>query len=359
MMSLAHTRIANRFALICAVAILSLCARLSQAVEKPTTPRATIVSEVYGQYPNGEKVTLFTMRNTNGIEANVITHGASLTIVKAPDSAGKIEPITLHKNSWEEYQQGRSPLGSTIGRFANRIADARFSIDGKEHKLEQAIHGGGKGSGFQHLPWRGEALRGKDWVGVRFALRSPDGQGGFPGNLDVTVTYRLNADNELSIDYRATTDQPTHVNLTNHAYWNLAGATSGQSVANHIALIHADHYLVADEKRFPSGEIAEVRNTPFDFTRPHKIGARVSQLPGSRYDHCFVVRKTTGDKTTPAPVARVVDPASGRTLEVLATQPGVQFFTGNPKGFCLETQHYPDTPNKPNFPSTLLRPGEV
>jgi len=315
--------------------------------------------EFYGKMPDDTQVDLYTLTNGAGLEAAVMTLGATLTTVQSPDRNGRRDIITLHKPSFEDYRRGHGLLGSLVGRYANRIAGARVTIDGVQYQLEanagkHHIHGGRIG-GYQGLVWSAEPMRQDDAVGVKLRLTSPDGQGGYPGTVQVTVVYQVTRENHLVMDYTATTDKPTHVNLTNHAYWNLAGADSGD-VLGHVLMLEAEAYLPTDEALIPTGEIRSVRGTPLDFTSPRTIGARIDEVEHKRYDHCFVLKKRPGERLSLA--ARVVEPKSGRVMEVLTTQPGVQFYTGNPRGFCLETQHYPDSPNQPAFPSTLLRPGE-
>ena len=321
----------------------------------------TLRKKVYGTMPDGATVELYTLANANGIETCVMTLGATLTTVKTPDRTGTSAIITLHKDSFDGYANGHPLFGSVVGRFANRIRNARFTIDGVEHRLvanarAHHIHGGGRKEGFQWLVWKGRPLREEKAVGVKLSLVSPDGQGGFPGRLDVTVVYKLTAQNELIMDYTATTDKPTHVNLTNHAYWNLAGADAGTTLT-HVLKLNADNYLPSDQAKIPTGEIRAVAGTGMDFTRPLAIGSRLDQVERGYYDHCYLLKKEPGKRLSPA--AHVFEPKSGRVMQVFTTQPGVQLYTGNKHGFCLETQHYPNTPNEPRFPSTVLRPGET
>jgi aldose 1-epimerase len=316
----------------------------------------------YGEMPDGTEVELYTLSNANGVEATVMTLGATLTTVKAPERNGRSEIITLHKDSFREYVQGHPLFGSVVGRFANRIAGARFTLDGTEFPVtpnagKHHIHGGNRQEGFQWQVWKGRSIREENAVGVELSLVSPDGQAGYPGRLEVTVTYKLTADNQLVMDYTAKTDKPTHVNLTNHAYWNLAGVGSRQEVLGHVLMLNADHYLPSDEAKIPTGEIRRVDGTVMDFTRRRTIGSRIEQVERGYYDHCYVLNKTPDEPLSLC--ARVVEPNSGRTMEVLTTQPGVQLYTGNRRGLCLETQHYPNAPNEPEFPSTVLRPGET
>jgi len=328
--------------------------------EEPPS-RLKIERTSYGKMVDGQQVDLYTMTNSHGMEVSVMTLGATLTTVKTPDRAGRIDTITLHKQSLDEYEKGHPLFGSVVGRYANRIADAKFTIDGVDCSLaknagKHHIHGGGRNEGFAWQVWKGQAICETDAVGVRLTLRSPHGQAGFPGTLDVTVTYELTADNRLIMHYIATTDRPTHVNLTNHAYWNLAGADSGKDVAAHRLTINADRYLLADESKMPTGEIGDVQGTAMDFTGFHPIGEHAAETDYGYYDHCYVLKKTPNEKMSLC--ARVTEPTSGRTMTVYTTQPGVQLYNGNPLGLCLETQHFPNSPNEPSFPSTLLRPDE-
>ncbi|MBL7153510.1 MAG: galactose mutarotase [Phycisphaerae bacterium] len=324
--------------------------------------------------PDGAAVHEYTLTNANGLEAKVITYGATLTTVKVPDRDGKFESVTLYLDSFDDYLKGHPLFGSVVGRFANRIAGAKFSIDGIVHKVTpnagaNHIHGGKKG--FHKVLWQADSFRERNAVGVVLRHTSGDGNEGYPGKLDVTVTYTLTDDNELVMDYTATTDKPTVLNLTNHAYWNLGGAGSGD-VLDHVLMLNARSYLPSDKAKIPTGEIRPVEGTVMDFTAPETIGSRIKQVDGENYDHCYVLNKKRGEKLSLA--ARVVEPKSGRVMEVFTTQPGVQLYTAKHlsnklrtsrfayrpyHGLCLETQHYPDAPNKPNFPSTVLRPGET
>ena len=336
--------------------------------------RPTVAGSVFGQTPDGAEVLLFTLTNAAGLEAKVMTYGATLVSVKAPDRDGNLDHITLHLDSLDDYLAGHPLFGSVVGRYANRIAGARLTIDGVEYPITanargNHIHGGKQG--FHKIVFQAETLREDDRVGVRLSYTSPDGHEGYPGMLQTTVTYWLTTDNRLIIGYVARTDKPTHLNLTNHAYWNLAGAGSG-NVLGHVLMLNGDRYLPSDARRMPLGNIEPVEGTPMDFTKAETIGARVHQVQGENYDHCYVLNKEPGKPLALA--ARVVEPKTGRVMEVFTTQPGVQLYTakglssrlgadgksyGPYHGFCLETQHYPDSPNRPAFPSTLLRPGEI
>lgn len=327
---------------------------------------ATAETAVFGRLPDGREVRQFTLRNRHGLVARVIEYGATLTELQVPDRQGQFTNIVLGTNSLEVYRSG-FPAASVIGRYANRIREARFTLDGREVKVTanagaNHIHGGR--TNFAKVLWQGKAKTEADRASVTLTYRSTNGEEGFPGNLGVSVTYTLTDANQLRLDYRAETDQPTVVNLTNHAYFNLAGP--GGSVLAHKLILFADQYTVSDQVLIPTGEIAPVTGTPLDFRQPHPIGERIEQLYAAAkgYDHNYVIRGTAGGLR---PAARVVEPVSGRLMDCLTTEPGVQLYTANhfngkpyPRhgAFCLETQHYPDSPNQPRFPSTTVRPGK-
>ena len=332
----------------------------------------TVEKQVMGKTPHDEVVHLVTLENANGLKVKIMTFGATITAVEVPDRNGKIENVTLYLDSLDDYVKGHPFFGSTVGRYANRIAKGKFTLDGKEYTLatnngENHLHGGVKG--FDKAVWKAKPVRAEDSVGVTFTHTSPDGDEGYPGTLKATVTYSLSNDDDLRMEYSATTDKPTVVNLTNHAYWNLAGAGSGD-VLDHDLMINADRYLPVDEGLIPLGELAPVKGTPMDFTTPHKIGARIDQVEGG-YDHCYVlVNKKPGKLSL---CARVKEPTSGRVMEIRTTEPAVQLYTGNfldgsltaggkkyqkHYAFCLETEHFPDSPNRPEYPPVVLRPGE-
>jgi aldose 1-epimerase len=330
----------------------------------------------FGATPAGGRVAQFTLEGGPGIVAKLIEYGATLTVLEAPDREGRVGPIVLGFDTLEHYLNCGAYLGATVGRFANRIAGGSFSLKGRTYPLTRNegrhhLHGGGRG--FDKAVWRGEAIEVRDEVGVRFRYRSPDGEEGYPGELDVSVSYRLDDSGSLRIDYRATTDRATPVNLAHHSYFNLnsGGATS---VLAHEVCIDADDYLVIDGEGIPTGELRTVEGTPLDFRSPHTLGSRIDALVASRggYDHTFSLRSRGAEPTL---AARVTDVETGRTLDVLTTQPGLQLYSGNfldgsliGRGrvayrrwhaFCLEAQHFPDTPNQPSFPSAVLEPGEV
>jgi len=331
-----------------------------------------IETNVFGKTPEGREVTRFTLINSHGNRATVMNWGATLLEVEVPDRRGTRTNVNLVFDSLERYLSPHPFFGSTVGRFCNRIENAAFSIDGQDYQLtknhgEHQLHGGRNNFAFQW--WDAESYRADERVGVRFSLTSPDGHEGYPGTVRVTADYSWNDDNELTIDFAATTDAPTHVNLTNHSYWNLGGVGSG-SALDHVATIEAGHWLDVDGDLIPTGEINDVEGTPLDFRTPTPLGKRIDQLPATKgYDHCYVIR---GEPGTLRKAGRVVDPDSGRVLEIETTQPGMQLYTANHlpgtdasaghgghDAFCVETQHYPNAPNRPSFPSTLLRPGET
>ncbi|HEX5073967.1 MAG TPA: aldose epimerase family protein [Gemmatimonadaceae bacterium] len=395
-MSMSHSRRAIG-ALLLSIGALTACARTdtSSDTTRPSakapdlSPLDSIVAPsgarvtraAYGTLPTGEQVHMFTMRNARGLEMRVIDFGGIIVSLRTPDRAGNLADIVLGMDDLEGYVKSSPYFGAITGRYANRIAKGQFTLDGTTYKLAvnngpNALHGGLKG--FDRVVWQTEPSA--DSGGARLVMRytSADGEEGYPGTLHVTVTYTLTERNELAIEYRATTDKPTPINLTNHSYFNLAGEGSG-TVLGQVLTINADRYVPVDTTFIPTGELASVAGTPFDFRTPTAIGARIGQPDqqlknGHGYDHTFVLNRPAGDSGL-VHAAHVVDPTSGRTLDVATTEPGVQFYTGNfldgkvvgknghayPQrgGFCLETHHFPDSPNKPQFPSTILRPGET
>lgn len=333
----------------------------------------SVRKENFGQMPDGTTVDQYTLTNIHGVKATVMTYGATLTAVETPDRNGRLTNITLNLESLSDYLAGHPFFGSVAGRFANRIAKGQFTLDGVQYTLAtnngpNHLHGGRKG--FDKAIWKAEPIEQDGLVGVVFTHVSPDGDEGYPGTVNATVTYTLNNSNELKMEYTATTDKATPVNLTNHAYWNLAGAAAG-GILGHEVLLNADRYLPVDDTLIPLGELAPVANTPMDFRQPQTIGSRIADVKGG-YDHCYVLNQAKPGEMTL--VARAVEPNSGRVMEIYTTQPGVQFYTGNfldgtlsahgvkyqkNHGFCLETQHFPDSPNRPAFPSVILRPGQA
>ena len=330
----------------------------------------TVKIETWGKMPDGRSVERYTLNN-GWMSVQVMTLGATLTAVNVPDRNGKTDSVTLHLETLGDYLKGHPLFGSVVGRYANRIAGAQFELDGKMVKIEKNagsnhIHGGR--NGFQKRLWKGRIIEGKEWCGVELALNSPDGEAGFPGRLQVQMRYRLSTKNELFMEYEAITDKPTIVNLTNHAYWNLAGAGSGDVLGQKLRL-NASRYLPFTERKIPTGELRNVAGTPLDFRKGQVVGLKIAEVSGG-YDHCYVI-----DGSGLRLVARAEDPGSGRWMEVRTNQPGIQLYTANGlrgkhlriggrpygphHGFCLEAQAFPDSPNKKNFPSTVLRPGET
>lgn len=334
-----------------------------------------ITSEPWGTLKSGEKVDLFTMRNEHGMEARVMTYGGILVSLKVPDKNGRTGDVVLGFDSLAEYEARNPFFGCITGRYANRIGNASFKIDGKEFHVtansgKNHIHGGK--TGFDKKNWSATKITRGEAAGIELHYLSAADEEGFPGKLDCKVSYLLSHDDTLTVEYSATTDAPTVVNLTNHSYFNLAGEGSGD-VLGHELMIPADSYTPTDDDLITTGEVASLAGTPLDFTTPHLIGERIGAdfrplIQGKGYDHNFVLRGT-GMKLA----ASVRDPSSGRVMEVRTTEPGVQLYTANhtnvtgkgghhyaPRAaLCLETQKFPDGPNKPHFPSCVLRPGET
>ncbi|MCU0610012.1 MAG: galactose mutarotase [Chitinispirillaceae bacterium] len=328
---------------------------------------------------NGKPVDLYTLRNSCGMVMKVTTFGGIVTALETPDRYGAVCDIVLGFNDLDSYIKGHPYFGAIIGRYGNRIANGRFLLNGKQHVLAKNngpnnLHGGE--NSFDKRVWDAKEIVTDSGAGLVLSYCSRDNEEGFPGTLTATVTYLLTDENELKIDYAAVTDKPTVCNLTHHSYFNLAGEGSGTIIDTEIT-IHADAFTPVDETLIPSGEIRPVAGTPFDFRKPVAIGARIGadddQLRiGGGYDHNWVLRKSDGTVLSLAATAR--HPGTGRFIEVLTTEPGIQMYSGNfldgtlmgksgsayvhRGGFCLETQHYPDSPNKPSFPSTILNPGQ-
>ncbi len=344
----------------------------------------TVTQSPFGRMPDGTTVDLFTLRNAHGVEVRVITYGAAIVSIKTPDRRGQFADIVTGFETLDGYLTKSRFFGAVAGRYANRIANARFTLDGHVYELaandgRNHLHGGRRG--FDKAVWKGSPFERGGEVGVVLTHVSPDGDEGYPGTLNVSVTYTLTPRDELIIDYDATTDKATPINLTNHSYFNLAGDGQGD-ILHHLLTIDADRYTPTDETQIPTGQLAPVAGTPFDFRKPTAIGARIDANDeqirrGHGYDHNFVLNGSTaaaGGAERPHHAVRVVDPSSGRTLDVATTEPGLQLYSGNNldgtavgkdghvygrrTSFCLETQHFPDSPNHPNFPSTILRPRE-
>lgn len=363
---------------LCCISILMNWGCQSNTNKENTMSKLSVSSTSFGNTPEGE-AQLFTLKNTNGLEVDISTFGGTITRWSAPDKDGNFDDVILGFKDLSSYQGTHPYFGSLVGRYANRIALGKFTLEGKSYSLAinnppNALHGGPLG--FHKKLWIAKSLEEKDAVGVVLTLNSPDMEEGYPGNLKVEVTYRLNDKNELSIDYKATTDKTTVVNLTNHAYFNLKGEGNGD-ILDHQLKIFANQFTPVDSTLIPLENHADVDNTPFDFREWHLIGERVNSefdqiIRGKGYDHNFVLNKN-GDELSVA--AQVWEASSGRLLEVKTTQPGMQFYCGNfldgsltgkkgnkyafRNGFCLETQHFPDSPNHPTFPTTVLKPGET
>ena len=335
----------TRTGLLAFCLLASICLPASAAVQGPT---------VFGKTVPGDRVDLYTLTNAKGMTAKVMTFGAVLVDLQVPDQTGKADSVVLGYDNFKDYEKG-SFYGATVGRVANRIAGARFTLDGKKYKLTGYIHGGRRG--FNQVIWHAEPLPAQN--AVRFSYLSPDGEEGYPGNLKVAVTYTLTDANELRIDYEATTDKPTPVNLTNHSYFNLAGSAS-KSVLDHVLQLNCPTYTVFDKDLIPTGKIAPVAGTPLDFTTPKRIGAGIAELKEaaakSGYDHNFVLPGKTGHLVE---AAKLVEPTSGRTMTVRSDQSGMQIYTAGGDTICFETQHHPNSVNIPQFPSTILRPAET
>ena len=332
----------------------------------------------FGKLPDGREADLYTLTNANGLQTAITNYGAIVVSLHAPDRDGRLADIVLGYPKLADYLKDTPYFGAIVGRYGNRIAKGRFTLDGVENTLatnDGANHLHGGKIGFDKVLWNAESFQNANEVGLRLSYLSADGEEGYPGNLQVTVCYALTNKNELKITYDATTDKPTVVNLTHHGYWNLIGQARGD-ILEHELMLNADRFTPIDAGLIPTGELRPVKGTPMDFTRPTRIGAHISQDDeqlryGLGYDHNFVLNRT-GEGLSLA--ARVYEATTGRVLEVHTTEPGVQFYSGNflngsnvgkggraykhRCGFCLETQHFPDSPNKPEFPSVVLRPGQ-
>ena len=340
----------------------------------------------FGRLPDGggRAVELFTLRNAHGVEVRAMTYGAIITSIRTPDRTGQIADITLGFDSLDGYVAGSPYFGAIVGRYANRIAGGRFTLDGVTHQLARnngpnSLHGGLRG--FDKVLWTAAPFERENAVGVTFSYESPDGEEGFPGAVSVRVAYTLTATDELIVDFDASTTKATPLNLSQHTYWNLHGDGGGRGdILDHVLTLDASAFTPVDSTLIPTGDIATVAGTPFDFRRPTAIGARINESDaqlrfGRGYDHNWVLdRDRVAGADSLVHAARLEDPSSGRVLDVSTTEPGIQFYSGNfldgtvkgkaghayghRTGLCLETQHFPDSPNHPNFPSTVVRPGQ-
>jgi len=342
----------------------------------PTNTVGTISQAPFGKTADGTPVEIYTLRNDKGCEARIMTYGGIVVSLKVPDKNGNFGDVVLGYDKLDDYVKNSPFFGALVGRYGNRIAKGKFTLAGKEYTLAlnnapNNLHGGP--IGFDKRVWKATTLLTADGPVLKLNYLSQDGDQGFPGNLNVTATYTLTADNGLLLNYTATTDKATLCNLTQHSYFNLAGKGD---VLNYLVYINADKFTPVDKTLIPTGELKPVEGTPFDFRKPTAIGARINAADeqikfGNGYDHNWVINKPPGKLGL---VARVTDPATGRVMEVLSTEPGVQFYTGNfldgitgkggwvyknRSGFCFEPQHYPDSPNHPQFPSAALKPGET
>lgn len=354
-----------------AIVLLNFSLLLLVGCAQENTDQAdSLQRESFGTLEDGREAELFTLTNSNDVEVQITNYGGIVTSISVPDKNNEFENVVLGFDDLEKYEEGHPYFGAIIGRYGNRIAGGEFEIDGTEYQLatndgNNHLHGGEQG--FDKVLWKAEAL---DDRSLKLTYLSEDGEEGYPGNLDVTVIYSLTDDNELRIEYTAATDKTTPVNLTNHSYFNLSGDPAN-TILSHRLQINADEYTPVNEELIPTGEIAPIEGTPFDFTEPHEIGARIEQVEGG-YDHNFVLRREPSDTLYLA--ATLYSPESGREMKVFTMEPGLQFYSGNfldgslsgPENtpyeqhaaLCLETQHFPNSPNEPDFPSTFLQPGE-
>jgi len=340
---------------------------------------AQVTKQPFGKTPDGQQIDLYTLRNAHGVEAKIMNYGAIVTSLKVPDRNGKFDDVVLGFSDFDSYLKNDPYFGAIVGRYGNRIAKGRFTLNGVEYKLatnngENHLHGGIKG--FDKVVWTAHQLTTKAGPAVALTYLSKDGEEGYPGNLTANVVYTLTNNDELKIDYTVTTDKDTVHNLTHHSYFNLAGEGNGD-ILNHVVTINANRFVPTDAGSIPTGELKSVAGTPFDFLKPMAIGARINQDDeqlkfGNGYDHTWVINGRPGVMRF---AATAYDATSGRVMQVWTTEPGVQFYTGNfldgtktgksgkayerRNGFCFETQHYPDSPNHPSFPTTTLKKGQT
>jgi aldose 1-epimerase len=340
--------------------------------------KMSIKKQAFGKTEGGKSVDFYTLTNANGLKAEIMTYGGIVTSLQVPDRNGNLADIVLGYDSLDEYIKNNPYFGALIGRYGNRIGKGKFTLNGVEYTLAtnngpNHLHGGIKG--FDKVVWNAEPMQTDQGPALKLTYLSHDGEEGYPGNLSCTVIYTLTNDNELKISYEAETDKATVVNLTHHSYFNLGGHNSGD-ILGHELMLNADYFTPVDEGLIPTGEIRPVKGTPMDFTKPTAIGARINQDDtqlkyGLGYDHNWVLNKKDAEMSL---AAKVYEPKTGRVMEIYTTEPGIQFYSGNfldgtnvgkggtaykhRTGFCLETQHFPDSPNKPNFPSVVLKPSE-
>lgn len=355
-----------------AVAAVALAPQGCTAKEHDGEKQMNVTSKPFGTAPGGKQADIYTLTNDKGVEVKITNYGGIVTSLKVPDRNGDFSDVVLGYDTLDEYVKDNSPyFGALVGRYGNRIAGGTFTLEGKQYTLARNngpnhLHGGNKG--FDKVLWDAQPVRRPGTVGVKLTYLSRDGEEGYPGNLSCEVVYELTGENELKINYRAVTDKTTVVNLTHHSYFNLAGHDSGD-ILSHELMINAGHYTPVDETLIPTGQIKTVDATPMDFRKPVAIGSRIDQVTGG-YDHNYELDKAGGGLTL---AARVREKSSGRVMEVWTTEPGIQFYSGNfldgtqkgkgvvyekYAGFCLETQHFPDSPNRPQFPSVVLKPSQ-
>ena len=351
--------------------ILMICFSEESSKQNTGDSRLFIDQEKFGQTNEGVSVDLFTLTNDNGLTVKITNYGGIVTSMLVPDKMGNYEDVVLGFDNLQNYLDGHPYFGSLIGRYANRIAKGMFELKGVLYYLaanngENHLHGGNRG--FDKVVWDSEPFVEENEVGLNLSYLSKDMEEGYPGNLNVKVTYRLTNENQLIIDYFAETDKACPVNLTHHSYFNLTAGK--ENILNHKVMINANSYVGIDNNLIPTGQIRDLIGTEMDFTLPKIIGSRIDMVDGG-YDHCYIINKNPDDMSL---IARVHEETSGRIMEVYSTEPGVQFYSGNfldgsikgkngivydkHFGFCLETQHFPDSPNQKDFPSTILYPGE-
>ncbi|MFC1553672.1 aldose epimerase family protein [candidate division KSB1 bacterium] len=353
--------------------VLLIITLFFSCTQKPGQMEMKIEQQFFGTTPDGINVDLFTLTNSKGVKIEITNYGGIVVSLFVPDRDGEMDDIVLGYKTLDKYIENSPYFGALIGRYGNRIGKGKFVLDGEEYTLaanndENHLHGGIKG--FDKVAWDAETVKEENQVGVRLKYHSKDGEEGYPGNLECTVTYLLTNDNELKILYEAVTDKATPVNLTHHSYFNLTGREN-RDILDHDLILNADQYTPVDEGLIPTGELKSVKDTPMDFTSSKSIGKEIADVPGG-YDHNFVLNSDYGNIVL---AAQVYEPVTGRVMEVYTDEPGLQFYSGNfldgtitgkyeivykkHFGFCLEAQHYPDSPNKPDFPSAILRPGEI
>jgi aldose 1-epimerase len=359
------------------VALLSGCASTGGSSCCGSTSEGSIMKEPFGKTSDGQAVDIYTLRGTNGMEARIMTYGGTLVSLKVPDKSGNFGDVVLGCDSVDAYQKQSGYLGALIGRYGNRIAKGQFTLDGKTYQLDinnppNSLHGGT--NGYDKVIWTAKPVTTDSGPSLELTYVSKDGEEGYPGKLKIKAVYKLTDDNSLRIEFTATTDKDTVVNLTGHSYWNLAGKSN---ILDHVVMINADKFTPIDEGLIPTGVLQPVDGTPFDFRTPTAVGARIEQVNeqikfGKGYDHNWVLNKEPGKLDV---AASLYEPTTGRMMQVLTTEPGIQFYSGNfldgtitgkggwvyqfRNGLCFEPQHFPDSPNQPAFPSTELKPGET